>query len=304
MLAAYLLQVRKLSSSRSPHLLLVIVDNMLPCLLAYVMNLESRITSYRVLLEIKSRSTLQTGTQLGGLGLRKPFDLITVGLANLYCRLTKEPCSIWAAILESPNIDSHRGNPSPTGSGGLIRDNHGRWIVGYKRNLETNTNILAELWGLKDGSLLAEDRNFLNLEISIDAKAIIELICSANTSSRAYENIIFNCRLGGRGQRFNNYDLRYKERSLLRSHYRGQRQMSTWESHVYEKFKRPAKAIYYHGNISPDQIIRSKLNRKLDVVKMMLPVAAKGWKVINKELFQPTYIGQRLEEVGEASSNK
>ncbi|KAL3510608.1 hypothetical protein ACH5RR_030009 [Cinchona calisaya] len=76
---------------------------------------------------------------------------------------------------------------------GLIRDHLGKCIVGFMRNLGTSSNLLAELWELRDGLCLAAERNFY-LEIEVDAEAIVQLIFSIDISSHAYANIICDCR--------------------------------------------------------------------------------------------------------------
>ncbi|KAL3529522.1 hypothetical protein ACH5RR_008844 [Cinchona calisaya] len=65
-----------------------------------------------------------------------------------------------------------------------------------------------------------------------------------------------------------------------------------------------AEVVYYYSNIIPYQVIKNKVDGKPEVAKIRLLIVAKEWKAINKELFRPVIIGQRLEKLGESSNNE
>lgn len=57
--------------------------------------------------------------------------------------------------------------------------------------------MVAELWGLREGLVLAKNLNIGNLQIEIDAKAMTDVISSQNDTSFVtypYSNLILECR--------------------------------------------------------------------------------------------------------------
>ena len=57
--------------------------------------------------------------------------------------------------------------------------------------------MAAELWGLREGLVLAKNLNIKNLLIEIDAKAVTDIINSQNDTSfvtHPYSNLILECR--------------------------------------------------------------------------------------------------------------
>ena len=47
------------------------------------------------------------------------------------------------------------GNSIKAGGGGVLRDSNEDWVAGFMRKLGSMSSILAELWAIKDGLLLA-----------------------------------------------------------------------------------------------------------------------------------------------------
>lgn len=43
-------------------------------------------------------------------------------------------------------------------SGGVLRDNSGKWIVGYARVLGSCSTYIVELWGVLNGLILLGER--------------------------------------------------------------------------------------------------------------------------------------------------
>ncbi|GKU88076.1 hypothetical protein SLEP1_g2381 [Rubroshorea leprosula] len=64
---------------------------------------------------------------------------------------------------------SAHGNPGPTSAGGVIRDHLGRWIVGFACKIGYASCLRAELWGIREGLLLAYQRNIQNLIVEVDS---------------------------------------------------------------------------------------------------------------------------------------
>ena len=56
------------------------------------------------------------------------------------------------------------------------------------------TSIIAEFWALRDGFRLASQMGITHLIVELDAKVIVDLILSNNTSNRAYTPLLNDCR--------------------------------------------------------------------------------------------------------------
>lgn len=61
------------------------------------------------------------------------------------------------------------GNPGRAGYDGLIRDNMGTWIVGFAGYIGSATNVVAELWAIRQGVQLALARGCSSLVIETDS---------------------------------------------------------------------------------------------------------------------------------------
>lgn len=66
------------------------------------------------------------------------------------------------------------GDSGGTGYGGLIRDENGRWVVGFVRNLGIASAYVAKSWGVLEGVTLARQRGIDFLEINVDSKVVAD----------------------------------------------------------------------------------------------------------------------------------
>ena len=87
------------------------------------------------------------------------------------------------------------GNPRKARGGSIIRDREGHWVKGFSRSIGFTSNIMAELWALRDGLRLANQLGIQNLEVEMDAKVIVDLINSNVNHNRAYSPLLHDCRL-------------------------------------------------------------------------------------------------------------
>ena len=69
------------------------------------------------------------------------------------------------------------------GGGGLIRDEAGRWVVGFTRKLGKVNSFLAELWAFRDGLLLCQQMNMITLIVELDAKALVKALTNPSYSN-------------------------------------------------------------------------------------------------------------------------
>ncbi len=92
---------------------------------------------------------------------------------------------------------SAEGNPGPAGAGGVIRDHTGGWIKGFSRKIGVTNSLAAELWGLRDGLILAHQQKIKRIIIELDAKVVIDLVQPANSiplPHHPYGALIADCR--------------------------------------------------------------------------------------------------------------
>ncbi|OMO67570.1 hypothetical protein COLO4_30096 [Corchorus olitorius] len=50
------------------------------------------------------------------------------------------------------------GNPSLAGAEGIIRDSQGHFVLGFQKQIGLATSTAAELWAIREGSLMAQLR--------------------------------------------------------------------------------------------------------------------------------------------------
>ncbi|KAL0374197.1 UNVERIFIED_CONTAM: putative ribonuclease H protein [Sesamum radiatum] len=69
-----------------------------------------------------------------------------------------------------------KGNPGCAGAGGIIRDCHGRFILGFADGLGVQTNTYAELYAIVRGLQLAKNAKCSHLEVERDSKVALQII--------------------------------------------------------------------------------------------------------------------------------
>ena len=75
-----------------------------------------------------------------------------------------------------------------------IRDSNGEWVAGFARKLGSMSNILAELWALNDGLLLAQQLDILNVNIELDADLLVHLLNNPSSHNLMLEALLNDCR--------------------------------------------------------------------------------------------------------------
>ncbi|GKV02365.1 hypothetical protein SLEP1_g14812 [Rubroshorea leprosula] len=87
------------------------------------------------------------------------------------------------------------GNPSLSGSGGILKDSLGNWVLGYARNIGFSSPLAAELWAIRDGLVLAIQRGFHNLIVESDSKVAVLLLTKGCVSTHPHSTLILDCRM-------------------------------------------------------------------------------------------------------------
>ena len=78
--------------------------------------------------------------------------------------------------------------------GGLIRDSQGNWVKGYMRNIGVATSVTVGCWALRDGLLLASQLGIAQLVVELDARVVVGLFVSNNSSNKHYSPLLNDCR--------------------------------------------------------------------------------------------------------------
>ena len=107
------------------------------------------------------------------------------------------------------NIDgSAQGNSGLAGGGGVLRDDQGKWVVGYSRKIGRTSRFFAgwritsflEEWrtswflALRDGLHLCLSKNHLDVEVELDAKIIVDALTTAQQSDQPVSPLVDDCR--------------------------------------------------------------------------------------------------------------
>ena len=74
------------------------------------------------------------------------------------------------------NTDGSVRNSWDAGAGGVIRDSPGNWISGFCMNIGECPVVMAELWGLYQGLVLAWDAGIKCLLVEVDSLCISQMI--------------------------------------------------------------------------------------------------------------------------------
>ena len=74
------------------------------------------------------------------------------------------------------NTDGSCKNTWEAGARGVIRDSVGHWVSGFCMRIRYNSVLMAELWGLYQGLILAWDVGIKRLLVKVDSLCITQMI--------------------------------------------------------------------------------------------------------------------------------
>ena len=86
------------------------------------------------------------------------------------------------------------GNSKKASEGAVIRCSNGDWIAGCLRKLGNTSCILAELWALRDGLLLAKQLSLDNICVDMDAEYLVYLLSNTTVVNLSLEPLLSYCR--------------------------------------------------------------------------------------------------------------
>ena len=76
----------------------------------------------------------------------------------------------------------------------MIRDNNGEWVTRFVRKLGSMSSVLAKLWALKDGLLLARQLDILNVNIELDVDLIVHLLNNPSFHNLMFKPLLNDCK--------------------------------------------------------------------------------------------------------------
>lgn len=100
------------------------------------------------------------------------------------------PPSGWVKL----NTDgSSRGNPGEATGGGLIRDETGKWLVGFGLNIGICSVTAAELWALYHGLMIAWMEGHRKVAVTVDSSAVVTLVSREPERTNPHAPLISAC---------------------------------------------------------------------------------------------------------------
>lgn len=80
------------------------------------------------------------------------------------------------------------------GAGGIIRDESGKWLLGYSKNLGTSNSLASELWALYHGLNLVWERGFRKVLVECDSHKAVKCLKLRTSFLDPNRSLILSCR--------------------------------------------------------------------------------------------------------------
>ncbi|XP_057426603.1 uncharacterized protein LOC130720035 [Lotus japonicus] len=101
----------------------------------------------------------------------------------------------YASCLKFNKDEAVKGS-SAVGSGGVLRDDHGDWVMGFCNNMGTSNSLLAELTGIRTAVEFILDDNYPHVVIESDCLEAVNMISGSSPVAGAYGEIVDAIRRG------------------------------------------------------------------------------------------------------------
>lgn len=89
----------------------------------------------------------------------------------------------------------HRHSPMHAACGGVLRDENGKWLIGFLAKLGSVTIMQAKLEGVRHGLEVVVSRQFHTIHVETVSVAVVELLRAADARYHPYGSIIEDCRI-------------------------------------------------------------------------------------------------------------
>lgn len=123
------------------------------------------------------------------------FHYLTSNKAPSRPRSTSYICWVkpplgWSKLNADASVSS---NPHFAGGGGLLCNSIGDWIYGFSHSVGSTSILLAELWALRDGLIMARSLGIQKIIVNVDASDINSLVSSSNSVNRLTQPPVADC---------------------------------------------------------------------------------------------------------------
>ncbi|KAL4346674.1 hypothetical protein GQ457_17G015250 [Hibiscus cannabinus] len=89
------------------------------------------------------------------------------------------PVSVWFKL----NIDGSRVSPEGFAScGGVVRTSSGEWIIGFSKYVRICSTVVAELWDVFEGLVLAWTKGFRKVVLEVDSLDVFRILTRHDTN--------------------------------------------------------------------------------------------------------------------------
>ena len=102
-----------------------------------------------------------------------------------------KPQEGWVKLNSNGSVS---GNSKKAGGGVVIRGSNGEWVAGCLRKLGNTSCIMAELWALRDGLLLAKQLSLNNICVDMDVDYLVYLLNNTFVVNLSLEPLLSDCR--------------------------------------------------------------------------------------------------------------
>lgn len=96
----------------------------------------------------------------------------------------------WSKLNTDASVSS---NPHFAGGGGLLRNSNGDWTRGFSHSIVSTSILLAELWALRDGLIMARSLGIQKIIVNVDASDINSLVSGSNSVNRLTQPSVADC---------------------------------------------------------------------------------------------------------------
>ncbi|PKI37177.1 uncharacterized protein LOC116212201 [Punica granatum] len=93
---------------------------------------------------------------------------------------------------------SASGNLGRAGVRGVLRNELGRWILGFALFLGMTNSLVAKLWEIRGGLVMVKSLGIQSLWVELDAKVVVELIWGSYRDNLLLKPLIDDCKELGR----------------------------------------------------------------------------------------------------------
>lgn len=90
------------------------------------------------------------------------------------------------------NTDGATKRTGESSAGGLIRDHNGKWLAGFCMNIGSCSVTVAELWGLRQGLLVAWHKGIRWLHMEVESLSVVKLVDNCVVLTNEYTPLVYS----------------------------------------------------------------------------------------------------------------